>query len=387
LLSRIKSSFNFRSLYYGWLIVVVAFLVEMISYGIRYSFSVFYLRILEEFNWSRAGTAGIFSLHILLYGLLAPFSGKLSDRFGPKKLVPIGTLLITIGMIGCSIGSEIWHFYFLYGIVFSVGLSISGWPQFAPLIVEWFVEKRATAFGIVSAGFGLSFLISPFTEFLILNLGWRSAFIALGMIPTLTIAPLTIFFVKRKPADLGLLPKESLVNNHRVKKDMNKTYNEESSLQNEWTLLKAIKTYRFWMIFFANFFVWGLGLNMILAHQVAYVHDIGYSEVFAASVLGLYGIMIAVGNLFGFISDRIGRELTVTFGTIGAIAAVFFLATISDSTGPWKLYIYSILFGFSLGLSSPAMSAIPGDLFQGKSFGVINGLLMLGFGFGGSLGP
>jgi MFS family permease len=290
-------------------------------------------------------------------------------------------------MIGCSIGSEIWHFYLLYGIIFSLGLSISGWPQFAPLIVEWFVEKRATAFGIVGAGFGLSFLISPFTEFLILNLGWRGAFIALGMIPTLTIGPLTIFFVKRKPANVESFSEESLVNNQRMNEEMNKSYNDKANSQNELTLFKAIKTYRFWMLFFANFFIWGIGLNMIAAHQVAYVHDIGYSEVFAAAVFGLYGIMITVGNLFGFISDRIGRELTVTLGTIGAITAILLLATISDPTSPWKVYIYSILFGFSLGISSPAMSAIPGDLFQGKNFGVINGFLMLGFGFGGSLGP
>ena len=365
-------------------------MAEMISYGIRYSFSVFYLRILEEFRWSRAGTAGIFSIHTIAYGLMAPLSGTLADKFGPKKLVPLGTLLITISISACSAASEMWHFYILFGAVFSVGLSISGWPQFAPVLAEWFVRRRATALGVAVTGFGLCFLVSSLAEFLILNLGLRGAFIALGMLPTLIIAPLAVLFIQRRPEDVGLSPDgfssvgESSV---KLKRHANEHSVDDDCSPARWTLAKAVGTRRFWMIFFANFCVWGVGLNMILAHQVAFVHDIGYSEVFAASVLSLYGVLYSVGNLFGFVSDRLGREKTVTLGSIGAVAAMLLLVTTRDATSPWRLYAYSVLFGFCMGLSSPALNALPADLFQGRSFGAINGLLMLGFGIGGSLGP
>lgn len=384
--ARNRQLFRSRSFFYGWIIVGIFFMVEMVIYGIRYSFSVFYLSILDEFGWSRAGTVGIFSLNIIIYGLMAPFSGGLADKFGPKKIVPVGTLMITLGMIACSMASEIWHFYILFGVIIAMGTCFAGWSQFAPILADWFVKRRATALGIVTAGFGLCFLLSFFTEFLILNLGWKGAFVILGVLPTLIISPLTVLFVKSKPEELGLLPDGASSSSDPIVKSEMAVIEGECS-PTDLTLTEAIKTSRFWMIFLAQFFFWGLGANMILAHQVAFIHDIGYSTVFAASVLGLYGVLYAVGNLFGFISDKLGRETTFTFGSIGMVAAMFLLVTTRDVASPWKIYTYVVLFGFCMGINTPTLNAIPPDLFQGRSFGAINGLLMLGFGLGGALGP
>jgi MFS family permease len=376
-----------RGLFYGWIIVAVTFIIEFIVYGLRYSFSVFYLSILNEFGWSRASTAGIFSLNIIIYGLMAPLSGRLSDRFGPKKIVPLGTLLITLGMVLCSTASEIWHFYILFGVIFAVGSCIAGWSQFAPILAAWFIKRRGIALGIGMAGFGLCFLISPLTGVLIVHLGWRGAFIVLAVLPTLIIAPLTIFFVEHRPEDIGSLPDGvSVINQSQIESEVNRLdTNKESPV--EWTLAKAIKTYRFWIIFFANFCALGIGQNMMVAHQVAFIRDIGYSEVFAASIVGVYGIMYAVGNFFGFVSDRLGAKFTFTTGSVGILAAMFLLVTTTDATSLWKLYTYIVLFGFCMGLSILAFNAIIANSFQGRNFGAINGFLMLAFGIGGSLGP
>lgn len=380
--------FRPRGFFYGWVIVGIFFLVDVIVYGIRNSFSVFYLSLLDEFGWGRAGTIGIFSLHIVVYGLMAPISGRLADKFGPKRIVPLGTLLITVGMVACSMASRIWQFYILFGVIISVGICVSGWSQYAPILSEWFVRRRATALGVVSAGYGLCFALSSLTEFLISRLGWRGALVALGVIPILTIAPLTVLLVKRRPEEMGLWPDGSheAVGSQGGQGEAGGAYGVNSPVT-ELTLVEAVKTYPFWMIFLANFFFWGIGTNMILAHQVAFVNDIGYSEAFAAFILSLYGVVYAVGNLFGFVSDRIGRSKTFAVGSVGLIAAMLILISAGGGASQLMLYMYATLFGFCMGVTTPTLNAIQADLFQGRSFGAINGLLMLGFGIGGSLGP
>lgn len=366
-------------LYYGWVIVAVAFIVFMISYGLRYSFSIFFPVILQEFNWSRVATAGMFSLHIISYGLISPISGRLADRFGPRRVIPMGAVLMAIGMMACSAASELWQFYLLYGIVVPIGICISGWSQFAPTLVRWFVRRRATALGIASAGFALSFLLSSLTAPLILYLGWRGTFLVLGLLPIIVVAPLGATLVRSGPEDLGVLPDGGKGPDHP------RTVRQRSV---DWTVSEALKSYRFWLVFTVFFLVWGLGQSTILAHQVAFMHDLGYSEVIGAVVLGLYGVVEVVGNLSSFVADRFRRDLVFVVGSLGLMASIILLMlTGGGESGLWRLYGYSILFGFCNGLVGPVLSAIPADIFQGRNFGGINGLLMLGFGVGGALGP
>lgn len=366
-------------LYYGWVIVGVAFVVFVIDYGLRYSFSVFFPIILQEFRWSRASTAGMFSLHIISYGLASPISGRLADRFGPRKVIPVGAMLTGSGMIVCSAASELWQFYLLYGIVVPIGICVSGWSQFAPTLARWFVRRRATALGFASTGFALSFLLSSLTAPLIPYLGWQRTFVVLGLLPILVIIPLSTAFVRNGPEDLGMLPDGG---NGPVEQYIT------SKRSVDWTMSRALKSHEFWLIFGTFFLVWGLGQSTILAHQVAFVRDLGYSKVVGAVMLSLYGAVEVVGNLSSFVADRFRRDAVFAVGALGLMASIFLLMQASGKEyGLWMLYGHSALFGFFNGLVGPVLSAIPADLFQGKNFGGINGLLMLGFGIGGALGP
>ena len=94
-----------------------------------------------------------------------------------------------------------------------------------------------------------------------------------------------------------------------------------------------------------------------------------------------------MGNLFGFLSDRIGREVTVSAGLALAMLGILMLIINNGSNTPWLMYSYSLLFGIGLGVASPAFSASVADLFQGKNFGSIQGLIVMSFGIGGSISP
>jgi len=132
-----------HKVFYGWGILAVGFLTIVGGYVCRNTFSVFYPAIVDEFGWGWGNTALIFSINILVYGLVAPFAGALADRFRPRYVLAAGAVLMRIGMAGCSLASERWQFYLLCGVVAAAGLRVAGWAPVATLIANWFVRRRA----------------------------------------------------------------------------------------------------------------------------------------------------------------------------------------------------------------------------------------------------
>jgi MFS family permease len=132
---------------------------------------------------------------------------------------------------------------------------------------------------------------------------------------------------------------------------------------------------------------WGVGAYMVLGHQVKFAEDVGYSSTFAASVFALFGIFVVVGQLCAGLSDWIGREKTVTLAVILALGALAALLSVRDTSQPWLLYLYATCFGYGAGLSAPTIYAGLADIFHGRNFAVLSGLLMTGFGLGGIIGP
>jgi MFS family permease len=154
-----------------------------------------------------------------------------------------------------------------------------------------------------------------------------------------------------------------------------------------WTLSKAVRTRRFWLICLATFSLWGINQNILLAHQVAFAMDMGYSKLYASSVLSLFGLTYAFGCLASLISDRIGREVTITLATAIGISGMIVLMFIRDSSQPWMLYYYSISLGAANGLCSPTIAASITDIFQGPRVGAIVGAVWFAFAVGGTIGP
>jgi MFS family permease len=131
-----------------------------------------------------------------------------------------------------------------------------------------------------------------------------------------------------------------------------------------------------------------LGIFPISLHQVAYLADLGFSKVFAAAVLGHMGLMSSCGRIiFGALSDRLGRFGGVTVSIACSQIGIVVLLRISDASVVWPLYVYALFFGLGYGARGPIISAIAADLFAGRQFGTIFGLISIGHGIGGALGP
>jgi MFS family permease len=127
---------------------------------------------------------------------------------------------------------------------------------------------------------------------------------------------------------------------------------------------------------------------MLLVHQVAHVIDAGFSDMLAASALGLVGLLGSAGGILGgLLSDRIGRETAYTLGSAAALVGIFLLLLLRDNTATWMLYGFVILYGAGYGTTLPVTAGTTGDLFPGNSLGRILAIQSMGYGLGGAIGP
>jgi sugar phosphate permease len=374
-------------IFYGWYLVAICIVSMMLIYGIRHSFAVFFSPILEEFRWGRGDIAMMMSLNILIYGFLAPVAGALADRWRPRVLIPGGILVLGAAAAGCAFATRLWHFYILFGFLMSVGSAFSGWPIFAPALMNWFTKRRGLVLGLGQMGGGLSFVYSIFVEFAIRYLGWRRAFLVLSFVLTATLLPLLFLFFSYRPRDKGMAAYGSEDAAGTGGRASGQKRIEEALPPPSRGLKEVLKTRQLWFLVASYALCWGIAGYMVMAHQVRFLQDKGFSSAFSASVFALLGTLIFCGQLSAFLSDWLGREKTHTLAIGLSIAGLAALLGVEDTSQVWLLYAFAVLFGYGGGLATPVTYAASADIFHGRHFGTVGGLLLGGMGVGSVLGP
>ncbi len=376
-----------NKVFYGWVIVGVAFLIMSVTYAVWYSFPIFYVPILDQFGWNRADTALIFSIGSIVYGFGSFAGGATIDRLGPKKSFTFSTIILSVGLIGCSRATEIWHFFLFWGCLASLGIAMTGFVPCVTLVSKWFDRKRATAIGIAQAGGRESFIVQPLIQSFILKLGWRHTY--------LLLAAAVVFFIgfpaqllRSSPQDIGLIPDGTKTNSGDSKpivRSRKRFVVNKQWAETDWTFKRAMKEYRFWTLLGMLFLI-SAGFGIAMTHQVVYVVDLGFSKMFASFLLLIFGILSMTGRLCGFFSDVAGREQTYTLGSCGSILGLMMLILVKDTADAWMLYVFSVCFGFFSGLNTPTYASTAADIFEGRHFGAILGFINIGFGLGNALG-
>ena len=336
--------------------------------GIHTSFGVFYVTLLEKFGWSRGTTAGVYSMNLIVDAILSPIVGYLLDRYGPKRIVGIGCLILASGLLLSSQIASLWEFFIFYGLVSAVGLSFIGHVPHVVLISEWFSSKRAFALGVVYSATGVGImLLVPTIQWSISRLGWAWVFQALAALVLLILLPLVLGFYRHRPHFEG-------------------KSRDHTEPKNQWTARLALRSLQFWLLFLSRVFA-ASGTMVIVTHQVAHVVDIGYSRIFAATLFGLMGITSTFGRLiFGYIADLFSKRTAYMLNILTAVVGIGGLMAARDPSQPWFLYVYLLFFGVAFGSRAVILSALAADIFSGKGFGSIFGFSAISVGVGGALG-
>lgn len=377
---------NKAGIFYGWKIVSIGIIGMVLIYGIRHSFAVFFSPLLDEFGWSRGNISIMLSLNIFVYGFLAPAAGILADRWKARMVIPLGIAILGFGTAGCSWARDLWHFYLFFGILIPLGSAFSGWPILAPALMNWFVKRRGLVMGLGQMGGGLSFVYSIFVEFVILHYGWRLTFLVMAGALVLLLLPLYLLFFYYRPQDRGLRP-YGWDSAGTKQSSAQKGTAAKTPLARDWSLSRILCSSQLLLLVLSYALFWGIGGYLVLAHQVRFAEDAGYSGMFSVSLFALLGITLFLGQLMGFISDWMGREKAGTLAAALSIIALLALISVRDNSRPWLLYVYSICFGLGGGLFTPTIFAGSADIFYGRYFGAVSGLLLTGMGVGGIFGP
>jgi MFS family permease len=357
---------------YGYVIVSSGFVLMCVMWTAFYTFGIFFKPVLHEFGWTRAVTAGAFSLSSVIQGLLAIVMGGLTDRFGPRVVMTLCGLFLAAGYLLMSQLTSLWQLYLFYSVILGIGMGGS----FAPLLTltaRWFVKRRGLMTGLVVSGTGVGALVGPpLAGILISRYGWRASYAALGVV-VLVVMIVGAQLLKSAPGHLRRGGGE---------KDGDEA--SRSMHQEGVALHDAIRSGRFWKVF-AMVFCLGFCIFAIMVHIASHVTDLGFTQATAANIMATIGAVCIAGRvLFGKALDRIGsrRGFVIGFAILGL--ALFLVASAGTLS---ILYLFAILFGFAFGACVTCESPLVSDLFGLRSHGLLLGIAACGFTFGGGVGP
>jgi len=374
-------------IYYGWIMVATASVTMAVVVNSRTVFSLFFPLILDEFGWSRAVTAAIFTTGLLAANAFTPFLGVLMDRLGPRVVFPTGLTLMSLGLALATGAHTPWQLHLTLGVLVAGASVFVSYMGHALLLPNWFVRQRGLALGIAFSGVGVgSFVLLPLLQSLIGRVGWRGACWTLAALLALVVLPLNIIVPRRRPEELGLHPDGDAAPGQTARPTSVHVVDHRWAAI-EWTLARAARTSRFWWIF-VGYFTYLFAWYAVQVHQTKYLLELGFSPDFAAWALGIVGLTGIAGQiLWGHISDRIGREWAWTAGGAGFVVCFVALLALPAHPARWVVYVMVAAQGlFGYGAAS-VFGAIPMELFQGARYGSIFAVLNLGSNGGAAAGP
>ena len=375
--SRLKKGF-----FYGWIIVLVVFITNLIDGGITvYGMSFFIVPMTEDLGMSRAQFSGVFIFDLLLMPL-APFMGHLVDKkHGPRIMLTVGSVGVGLSMMVLGTSQNVVHFYLFFGLLFSAFTLIG--PVSGAVVPKWFIRLRGRAMAMAIMGISAGgFIVAPLAGWLINEFGWRVAWLALGGLFIVAIAPPAAIFMRRRPEDMGLLPDGDTP---RPSSDVSPSSGAIwVDAEYPWTPREAFRTRAFWLLLGMQA-MGGMAVGPVLLHQVAYMRDKGFSNLEATGVATALAVFAMLAKpLWGFLAERIHVRWLVPMALIPA-GLTLSLLTYGQSLA--MLYAYAALHGLTMGAWALLTNLSWPTYFGRQRIGSIIGwamvpLSVLGFGSG-----
>lgn len=353
-------------------LVGLCFLLNALARGAGETFTTFLLPLTEVFAADRADVAAIYSLQMLLAGCSAPLAGYCFDRFGPLRLYIGDLVLLTAGLALASFAEQLWHLYLFVGIGVGSAAAALGNAPHSALLARWFEGARLSrAMSVVYAALGLGALaLVPLAQLLIETLGWRMAYLVLAGVAAATAPALLLVSWPVVQAGRIAGPKPAA------------TASAVPAAATDWTLGLAVRTPAFWGLASVFFFT-SAGMFSVMVQAVAYLVELGYPPLRAASIYGLVGVLVPVGIVgFAWLDARVGRHASAALSYAFSLSGLTALWALKLWQTPVLLWAFILLVGLSFGARGPMVGATAARIFHGRRFGMIFGTIMVGSGLG-----
>jgi len=301
-----------------WVQLALGVICMMAISSPQYVWALFTKPIMGQLGVTLTELQITFSILIVLQTFFSPFQGYLVDKFGPRLLLSIGTVLTGLSWVLSANVATVSDLYLTYGVLGGLGTGIV-YVGVVGLMVRWFPQNRGFAVGMVAAGYGIGALLTTFPI--------SNSLAESGLQGTLTFFGYIIGAV-------GLLAAQGIRVPHA---DRVQTAGQIEAAAAGVSPMAMLKTPIFWLLFLMMSMMSTSGL-MVISQMGAFAKDFG---VTGAMVFGMAALPLALSidritngltrPLFGWVSDRIGREYTMTiaFG-LEAVAMFVWVMTRSD---------------------------------------------------------
>jgi MFS family permease len=353
--------------YYRWVIVAAGGLLGCVAIGAMFALPVFLRPIARDTGWSITGISSAMTFGFLAMALGSIVWGNLSDRFGPRLIVLIGSCVLAAALALASRATSLIEFQLVFGLVVGGATAAIFAPMMA-CVTGWFDTHRSLAVSLVSAGMGMApMTMSPLAARLISHHDWRSSFQILAVVAALIMIPVALL-VRRPPAltveDLG-----------------HATLDEP---QSGITLGQAIRSPQFITLLLTNFFCCATHSGPIF-HTVSYAISCGIPLVAAVSIYSLEGLAGLGGRIaFGFLGDRFGAKRVLATGLLlqAFVALAYFFVRELNA-----FYAVAAAFGFIYAGVMPLYAVLAREAFPLRMMGTIIGGTAMAGSLGMATGP
>ena len=348
---------------YAWLRLFVSLILAIVGGVGLWLVVVVIPTIQAEFGVDRAGASLPYTVTFIGFAAGGFTMGKVADRFGIMVPVSISAVALGAGFILAAMTQSYWQLLVVQGVFIGFLGSAS---TFGPLVADcsqWFLKRRGIAVAIVASGNYIAGTIwPPFMQHAITTYGWRTTYVAIGIICIAIMLPLAQLLKRRPHFDDSASP-------------ANRASGHKGLLPGHPLLYPALV-------------LAGLAccvaMSMPQVHIVAYCADLGYGPARGAEMLSMMlGFGVLSRLISGFVADRIGGLATLIIGSFLQMLALFFYIPFD---GLMSLYVVSALFGLAQGGIVPSYALIIRDHFPAREAGSRISLVLTATVFGMALG-
>ena len=355
---------------YQWMIIASCFVMLALGSSINFNFGIFLKPLSEEFGWARSSVSAGFSIFMITGSASAILAGAMADKFGTRRIVIAGTLMITLAMILASRLESIWEFYLLIGVVSGLGRSAFNTPILT-FIQRAFTQNRGLATGLAGAGGGLGILMTaPILGHIIASYGWRVSYIVMGSAVLVLTLPAVSFIKAEKVSDTP----------GGAKSTKKTTYREAAMLpEASLGVMEIMRRRPFWTILGSHASDC-ICHSVLLVHLVPFAIESGMPRVQAATLMSALGAGALVGRLAGGImADRIGPKGTLL---LFLSMQTFPVPLLLFSPGLGTMYFVAIFVGIGLGGHGTLYPLVTREFYGPKRVGLLYGTFTMGASIG-----
>jgi MFS family permease len=317
-----------RLSYYGWVVVLAAFVLSILGFGGLVTVAVFLKPLTQEYGWLRGDVSAAYAVGSASTALGGLVFGHLADRYALKPIAVLGAVGLATGLFLLAWTDSLWQLYVSYFILGGFGLAAHVAPLSAG-VSHWFFKYRGLAIGIVTAGGAVGQGVVPYIARAMLSaFGWQSALLYLAIGYVLLGVPMACL-IRHAGGSEGDGAQARVALHHPTGQDPAIA----PGLAIAWIAGAAL----FCCICMA----------VPITHVVALVSDKGIAPQTAAGVLTLVMLAAAIGRICaGHLGDTIGGLRIYLLMSFGQTVVVFWVVLIDDLVG---LYLWAAIFGLLFG--------------------------------------